>query len=147
MKNVLFTNLPGVKCIDSNSIMLEILLPKGWELTDFDKTENLFEIQVSTDGGKFWTPPEELLRAIPGAQIGLKMKVVNLDKGIMVDSWLSAFIVDLRKKRNYLQAYFRPFGKIESVDNKTVYAQIQGIVYDGLFVPDISSSLEDDMPF
>lgn len=147
MKNVLFTNFPGVKCNSENSVMLKTLLPKGWELSDFDKTENLIEIQDLTDGNKFWVRPKELFKYIPDAQIGLKVKVVNLDKGIMFDSWLWGFNGEIRKKRCYLQAYFKPFGCTEPIDRKTVYARIQGIVYDGLYVPDTTVSVEDDMPF
>src|SRR5665648_1036283 len=84
MKNVLFVNSREVKLSRDNLTTFEVLLPKGWQLSDFDKAEDLIEIEDITNGTKFWVNPKELFRQEFDMPIGMKQKVVDLEKGIML---------------------------------------------------------------
>src|SRR5665648_94638 len=134
MKNVLFVNSREVKLSRDNLTTFEVLLPKGWQLSDFDKAEDLIEIEDITNGTKFWVNPKELFRQEFDMPIGMKQKVVDLEKGIMIDSWLSHFSERIFRKRYYLLACFLPFNEPERIDRKTIYPKLREIIYDDLFI-------------
>ena len=114
--------------------VIEVLLPKGWFLNDYDPTDNTIEIEDELEGERFWVDVNGLFRFWGHLQVGSKRKVVDIDS-VMFDAYLAGFDGEIRRKRCYLKAIFLPFGEPEKVDKSTFYFKLKNITYEGLYVP------------
>lgn len=81
---------------------LKMLLPKGWELSDFSPTENLIEIEDTNDGSRFWCEPKALFRR----EIKLGENVNVVENNIVTTAKATRFDAKIFRKRCYLLAIF-----------------------------------------
>lgn len=92
---------------------IEQLLPKGWVISDYCNTENVFEIEDEADGQRFWLNPFELFHKYLSVDCLIKLFLVKKDgSNWIANGRLLKFDTVIRRKRTYLLAF------IEKVEEK-----------------------------